>query len=84
MSQACKLLQVSKETMRRHEKKGLIKSYRTLGGHRRYNKMDINKILGVEEDKIIEIIKQKIDKATDKELQESLKIIEKKLKEFKK
>lgn len=49
MSQACKLLQVSKETMRRHEKKGLIKSYRTLGGHRRYNKMDINKIIGIEE-----------------------------------
>ena len=36
-----------------------------------------------EEDKIIEIIKQKIDKATDEELQESLEIIENKLKEIK-
>ena len=49
MTQAQNLLQVSKETLRRHEKKGLIKSYRTLGGHRRYNLEDINKIRGIDE-----------------------------------
>jgi predicted site-specific integrase-resolvase len=52
MTQAQKLLQVSKDSLRRYEKNGLIKSYRTPGGHRRYNLEDINKIRGVEEEQI--------------------------------
>ena len=48
MKQALEMLKVSKETIRRYEKEGKIKSYRTLGGHRRYNKEEIENIIGIE------------------------------------
>jgi excisionase family DNA binding protein len=37
-------LGVSCDTIRRWEKKGYIKSFRTPGNHRRYNKEDLDKI----------------------------------------
>ena len=37
VSQAGKLLGISTTTLYRYEKKGLIQPYRTIGGHRRYN-----------------------------------------------
>ena len=39
------ILGVSKSTLRRWEKEGKIKSFRTLGNHRRYDKDEILKLL---------------------------------------
>ena len=47
ISEASKYLGVSMDTIRRWEKKGYIKSFRTPGNHRRYNKEDLNKIKNV-------------------------------------
>jgi len=35
-------------TLRNWEKKGLIKAFRTPGGHRRFKKSELDKILGIE------------------------------------
>ena len=45
IKRASELLGVSKSTLRRWEKEGKMKSYRTLGGHRRYNKEELLKII---------------------------------------
>lgn len=41
IKEASKLLGVSKSTLRRWEKEGKMKSYRTIGGHRRYVKNEL-------------------------------------------
>ena len=45
IKKASELLGVSKSTLRRWEKEGKIKSYRTIGRHRRYNEEELKKIL---------------------------------------
>lgn len=44
---ACKILAVSDETLRNWERDGKIKPSYTQGGHRRYNKVDIEKLAGI-------------------------------------
>lgn len=44
IADAAKYLGVSIDSVRRWEKKGYIKSFRTPGNHRRYNKKDLNRI----------------------------------------
>lgn len=46
IDEASKLISVSKTTLRRWEKEGKIKSYRTPGNHRRYDKDELLKIIG--------------------------------------
>jgi excisionase family DNA binding protein len=46
IEEASKLLGVSKRTLRNWEKIGKIKSYRTPGGHRRYDEQYLLKIIG--------------------------------------
>ena len=45
IEQASKFLNVSKTSLRRWEKEGKIKSHRTPGGHRRYEKDELLKLL---------------------------------------
>lgn len=45
IEEASKFLSVSKSTLRRWEKEGKIKSYRTPGNHRRYLEEDLKKLL---------------------------------------
>jgi len=54
ITEASNLIGVSTKTLRRWEKKGKITSYRTIGGHRRYDKNDVLKVIGKknEENKI--------------------------------
>jgi excisionase family DNA binding protein len=58
ISDAAEYLGVFPLTLRNWEKKGLIKVFRTLGGHRRYKKSELDKILniGTKEDMLIESI----------------------------
>lgn len=44
IAEAANYLGVSIDSIRRWEKKGYIKSFRTPGNHRRYNKEDLDKI----------------------------------------
>lgn len=44
---AANFIGVSTKTLRRWEKAGKIKSYRTIGNHRRYKKTDIEKIMRI-------------------------------------
>lgn len=46
IEEASKFISVSKTTLRRWEKEGKIKSYRTPGGHRRYEQEDLLKVIG--------------------------------------
>jgi len=46
IGEASKFLGVSRRTLRNWEKIGKIKSYRTPGGHRRYDKDELLKIIG--------------------------------------
>lgn len=46
IEEASKLIGVSKTTLRRWEKDGKIKSFRTPGGHRRYEENELLKIIG--------------------------------------
>lgn len=46
IEEASKLLGVSKRTLRNWEKDGKIKSYRTPGNHRRYDKDELLKTIG--------------------------------------
>lgn len=46
IEKASKFISVSKSTLRRWEKEGKIKSYRTVGKHRRYDEKDLLKIIG--------------------------------------
>jgi excisionase family DNA binding protein len=46
IEEAGKLLKVSKRSLRNWEKQGKIKSYRTPGGHRRYDEKELLKIIG--------------------------------------
>lgn len=45
ISEASKFLNVSKSSLRRWEKEGKIKSHKTPGGHRRYNKKELLEIV---------------------------------------
>ena len=45
ISEASKFLNVSKSSLRRWEKEGKIKSQRTPGGHRRYPKEELLKLI---------------------------------------
>jgi len=45
INNASKLISVSKSTLRRWEKEGKIKSYRTPGNHRRYDEKELLKII---------------------------------------
>ena len=46
IEEASKFISVSKTTLRRWEKEGRIKPYRTPGGHRRYEEQELLKIIG--------------------------------------
>lgn len=46
ISEAAEYVGVFVLTLRLWEKKGFIKSFRTPGGHRRYKKCDLDKIIG--------------------------------------
>ena len=46
-SEAAYLLGVSTDTLRRWEKEGKLTSSRTEGGHRRYKKKGLNKLLSI-------------------------------------
>jgi|GEM_PF-2352672 len=45
ISEAAEYLGVFTLTLRTWEKKGMLKAFRTLGGHRRYKKSDLDKII---------------------------------------
>ncbi|MCX7927144.1 MAG: MerR family DNA-binding transcriptional regulator [Candidatus Omnitrophica bacterium] len=45
ISEAAKLLGVLPLTLRNWEKKGLLRPFRTLGGHRRFRKTDLEQII---------------------------------------
>lgn len=45
IEEASKLLGVSKRTLRNWERDGKIKSFRTLGNHRRYDKDELLKLM---------------------------------------
>ena len=45
IEKASKLISVSKSTLRRWEREGKIKSYRTPGKHRRYDENELMKII---------------------------------------
>jgi len=45
ISEAAELLGVHPETLRNWHKRGLLKPFVTLGGHRRYAKADVEKLL---------------------------------------
>lgn len=47
INEASKYAQVSQDTLRRYEKKKLIKPFRTPGNHRRYNKEELDKLFGI-------------------------------------
>jgi len=46
ISEAAEYLGVFPLTLRNWEKKGLIRSFRTPGGHRRFKKSELNRIIG--------------------------------------
>ena len=48
IEKASKIISVSKSTLRRWEKEGKIKSYRTPGKHRRYDEKELLKMIGKE------------------------------------
>lgn len=60
ISEAAKYLGVFPLTLRNWEKKNLLRSFRTPGGHRRYKKSELDRIMGGdrEEDKLKETIKK--------------------------
>jgi excisionase family DNA binding protein len=60
ISEAAKYLGVFPLTLRNWEKKGLIKSFRTPGRHRRFRKSDLDRVLGMgrTSDKLKESIKK--------------------------
>ncbi|MCP4650441.1 MAG: MerR family DNA-binding transcriptional regulator [PVC group bacterium] len=60
ISEAAQYLGVFPLTLRNWEKKGLLRSFRTPGGHRRFKKSELDRIIGVEkeEDKITEAIRK--------------------------
>lgn len=47
ISKAARYLGVTPLTLRNWQKKGLIKSFRTPGGHRRFRKITLDKIKGI-------------------------------------
>ncbi len=54
ISEAARYIGVFPLTLRNWEKRGLIRAFRTRGGHRRFRKSELDKIIGMEkkEDKI--------------------------------
>ena len=60
ISEAAKYLGVFPLTLRNWEKKGLLRSFRTPGGHRRFKKSELDRIMGgeSEEDKLKETIQK--------------------------
>lgn len=48
ISEAADYLGVFPLTLRNWEKKGMIKAFRTMGGHRRFKKVDLDRIRGIE------------------------------------
>jgi putative resolvase len=52
INEASKLLGVTKRTLRNWEKKGKISPYRTPGGHRRYDKEELLKVMNINDQKI--------------------------------
>jgi putative resolvase len=45
ISEAARYLGVFPLTLRNWEKKGMLKAFRTLGGHRRFKKSELDKII---------------------------------------
>lgn len=48
LKEACEYLKISKSTIHRWEREGLISSIRTVGKHRRYQKFELDRVLGKE------------------------------------
>jgi len=53
VGEACQLLHVTKPTLYKWEKDGRIQTLRTEGGHRRYNKTDLLKLVGIFQQKLV-------------------------------
>lgn len=53
VGEACQLLHVTKQTLYKWEKDGRIQTLRTEGGHRRYNKTDLLKLVGISQQKLV-------------------------------
>lgn len=53
VGEACQLLHVTKPTLYKWEKDGRIQTLRTEGGHRRYNKTDLLKLVGISQQKLV-------------------------------
>jgi excisionase family DNA binding protein len=49
IEEAAKYLQISKHTLRRWEKEGKVKSFRTPGNHRRFTKFELDKMVSTPE-----------------------------------
>ena len=56
IAQASQYLNVSDDTLRLWDKNGKLKPLKTVGGHRRYRKEDLDKFLGLREEIIEDII----------------------------
>ena len=56
IAQASQYLNVSDDTLRLWDKNGKLKPLKTVGGHRRYRKEDLDKFLGLSEEIIEDII----------------------------
>lgn len=56
ITQASQYLNVSDDTLRLWDKNGKLKPLKTVGGHRRYRKEDLDKFLGLSEEIIEDII----------------------------
>ncbi len=50
ITEAAKFMRLSAPTLRRWDKAGILKSYRTAGNHRRYRKDDLCAFLGIFDD----------------------------------
>ena len=60
ISEAAEYIGVFSLTLRNWDKKGLISSFRTPGGHRRFKESELNRIIGSagEEDELMESIRR--------------------------
>lgn len=57
LKETSKLLNVSKSTLQRWDKNGKLVAIRTQGGHRRYKSSEIDKLIGVNNNKLLNIKK---------------------------
>ena len=52
LQEAVDFLKISRSTIKRYEKAGHIKTFRTIGNHRRYDKKELDRVLYGEPQKI--------------------------------